>query len=310
MSSARTRDANAHTEPRTLLVADADSALLLSIRAWGTSEPESPESLLGRWLAADWQDRLLPARERIERLVPAEAVEQLRSSLHWQRRVRLDQVHPSWIGRALQDETLAVRKRIASGGLTTENAIDTDSESWAFTLWTERLVGGEPVHHDDAQAIMALANPARSISYRLCYLAGLAKVVIAGPSQEKDRDCSVLRERRKWFSDRLGILDARVGAWAARDLVLLERDGLPNERRRIAQLGLTTMARLLADADPFRVRWALQHLPYPIAKRIRTLMPPLHRRSMAISELESLILKTAWERLTLEERIGQMPPTT
>jgi hypothetical protein len=68
-------------------------------------------------------------------------------------------------------------------------------------------------------------------------------------------------------------------------------------------MGLHTLARLLADCDPFRTRWTLQHLPYPIAKRIRSLMPSLQRRSVGVSSLESLLLKTAWQRLNLEKRM-------
>jgi hypothetical protein len=63
------------------------------------------------------------------------------------------------------------------------------------------------------------------------------------------------------------------------------------------------MARLLADCDPFRVRWTLQHLPYAIAKRIRSLMTLAPKRSVAVARLDSLLLKAAWDRLTLEGRV-------
>jgi hypothetical protein len=68
------------------------------------------------------------------------------------------------------------------------------------------------------------------------------------------------------------------------------------------------LARLLADCDPFRVRWTLQHLPYAIAKRIRSLMTLALKRSSAVARLDSFLLKAAWERLTLERRIALAHP--
>lgn len=49
-----------------------------------------------------------------------------------------------------------------------------------------------------------------------------------------------------------------------------DHDAHPLEdRRSVARLGLVTIGRLLTRVDPLRVRWTLQHLPYPIAKIIR-----------------------------------------
>jgi hypothetical protein len=74
-------------------------------------------------------------------------------------------------------------------------------------------------------------------------------------------------------------------------------------RHQAARIGLTTLARLLAVAEPFRLRWALQHWPYPIAKLIRSLMPPATSRPPELSQGETLILQTAWDRLNLEGRL-------
>jgi hypothetical protein len=79
-------------------------------------------------------------------------------------------------------------------------------------------------------------------------------------------------------------------------------------RRHKARIGLVTFARLLADAEPFRLRWALQHWPYPIAKLVRSLMPPTGRRSTSLLDWESLVLKTAWDRLNVEGRLSLDPP--
>ena len=81
-------------------------------------------------------------------------------------------------------------------------------------------------------------------------------------------------------------------------------------RRRQARIGLLTMARLLADAEPFRLRWALQHWPYPLAKLVRSLMPPAGGRSASMLEWESLVLKTAWDRLNVEGRLPFSLPHT
>jgi hypothetical protein len=68
------------------------------------------------------------------------------------------------------------------------------------------------------------------------------------------------------------------------------------------------MARLLADCEPFRLRWALQHWPYPIAKLIRSLLPGVASRPGSLLEWETLILKTAWDRLHLEGLLGTAWP--
>ena len=52
------------------------------------------------------------------------------------------------------------------------------------------------------------------------------------------------------------------------------------------------------------MRWALQHVPYPIAKRIRSIMSASPSMSQQVMRLESVVLKTAWTRLTLENRLS------
>ena len=56
---------------------------------------------------------------------------------------------------------------------------------------------------------------------------------------------------------------------------------------------------LLADFEPFRLRWALQHWPYTIAKLVRALMPPAAKRSPVMMHVESEVLKAAGDRLNL-----------
>ena len=74
-------------------------------------------------------------------------------------------------------------------------------------------------------------------------------------------------------------------------------------RLHAARIGLFTVARLLADSEPFRLRWALQHWPYPIVKLTRSLMSDASSRTPVILRGEAQVLKSAWERLTLEGRL-------
>ena len=48
------------------------------------------------------------------------------------------------------------------------------------------------------------------------------------------------------------------------------------------RIGLFTFARLLADSEPFRLRWALQHWPYPIVKLARSIMSDPPSRATAV----------------------------
>ena len=79
------------------------------------------------------------------------------------------------------------------------------------------------------------------------------------------------RARIEWFRDRLAFAGPEFGAVARHDVKSPPGSKLPR-RRRTARLGLLTIARLLVDCEPFRVRWALQHWPYSIAKLTRSLM--------------------------------------
>jgi hypothetical protein len=318
---------------------DANRALLLCALTWGLPEqissPDLPspsrietrnEHSPWRWLEPGWRHRLSIAwDEHKNKLDPAEALELLRQSLRFQSHADLDQVHPSWWARALQDESPAVQRLIGSqgpealteavlatlkltpGDLRPDRDPDPEVLSWVLSLWTERLVGGEPLCLDEPPVIVALASHSPIQRYRLCHAAGLAKIVLANAPETMMDNRPLDQERRGWFLERLAPRDPRAEEWASRDLRTVVR--WENSRRRqVALLGLATMARLLADCDPFRVRWTLQHLPYPIAKRIRSLMPGPQKRSIAASCLESLLLKTAWERLTLEGRVTLAHP--
>ena len=75
-----------------------------------------------------------------------------------------------------------------------------------------------------------------------------------------------------------------------------EQDG---RRRELALLGLTSLARLLLELDTFRVRWALQHVPYSIAKRIRSIMAVETSHHSRHLQMDSILLRAAWQRLAM-----------
>jgi hypothetical protein len=224
-------------------------------------------------------------------------------------------IHPTWLLRAVQDESPAVRAIVAahgpeavrralaaSGGLARpDRPPHPEALAWVSALWTERLVGGAIESADDPPAIVALTRPSPPEGYRLWHAVGQVKALLA---TGLDPAAGV---RASWTFERLGTPPPQTQSWALRDLERVQKARV-GRRRRTALLGLVTLARLLADCEPFRVRWALQHLPYPIVKRVRSLMPPDPKRSDAVARLEDLILRTAWDRLVLEDRIATPYP--
>jgi hypothetical protein len=190
--------------------------------------------------------------------------------------------------------------------LIAERPGDDQVRAWVLSLWTERLVGGEPERADDPPAIVALTRLAPRSGYRLCDAAGLAKLAVAGEEPKKDLHRQPLRARWEWLQARLATADAGVQEQARRD-VQAGSANVPS-RHGAARIGLLTIARLLADCEPFRVRWALQHWPYPLAKLTRSLMPPASQRSAHWLQWEFIVLRAAWDRLGLEGRLPMAWP--
>ena len=312
------------------LVLNADLALLLSLEAWGFPGVTGTEGALasGPWrrLEPGWQERLRLLEENNHAVTtPYAAREQLLLSHRLQSRADLTRVHPSWWIRALKDESPAVRAAVGSLGLPERGtssrsprdpAADSDGENpfpnpevfrWVLALWTERLVGGEPVQVNEPWVIVAIAGLSPVSLYRLCKACGLGKMVLAADPGGSASLSQLDRDRREWFHDRFTELfgpdEIRPRDWARREV---ERNAEPHQvrpRRRLATLGLITLGRLLAPCEPFRVRWTLQHLPYLIAKRVRAIMSHKSTANETLVGLESLILKAAWQRLTLEGRL-------
>jgi hypothetical protein len=133
-------------------------------------------------------------------------------------------------------------------------------------------------------------------------MAGLAKTMLAANKPGKGRMLELERDRDAWFRDRLASIDSEFRTRARTDVHTIAETKLPR-RIHAARIGLFTFARLLADSEPFRLRWALEHWPYPVVKLTRSLMSDASSRAPVILRGEAQLLKSAWERLTLEGRL-------
>jgi hypothetical protein len=78
----------------------------------------------------------------------------------------------------------------------------------------------------------------------------------------------------------------------------------PAEPHAETRAGLIGFARLLSSVDPYRVRWALQHVPYRLAKSMRNLIGTTAKRRPTLESWESGLLLIAWRQLFDEGRIS------
>ncbi len=288
-----------------------DEALVASLAAWAGVEGLP---LLGRFGSQR-------ARRLVRALVPtapAEPIESLRKVRSAQNEPDAARVHASWYIRALQDESPAVRRIVAAAAegplrpvliaalglsdadLAPDHAADPRMCEVALTLWTERLVGDVPPRPDDCSAVLALTTLGPVGLYRLLRLCGLAKRILGG-------DVAIVSPRRV-TTDRLAALRARLASPIDARLVrLAEKDWVAAAslgRHRLAGTGLATIGRLLAKAEPYRVRWALQHVAYPVAKRLRIAASRAESSVREVQVLEGRVLDAAWGRLREEARLA------
>ena len=295
---------------------EADRVLLLALRAWAPAGPG------GRWAS---RRRAIPTRgswpgssprgpgacatstrtARPERATGPRRGERLREAHRTEARVDLARVHPSWWARGLREESPAVRRAVVAAApgpirpgcrrsscsttTTCGRSVRPIPRSWRgrASLWTERLVGGEPRKADDPPVIVAMAGLSPRDGYRLCRYAGEIKLALAG------------QRRAEWADDFAATAGPEFAVIARHDVRSTPGRRSCPARRLPARIGLLTIARLLADCEPFRVRWALQHWPYAIAKLVRALMPPAAKRSSVMMHVESEVLKAAGDRLRL-----------
>jgi hypothetical protein len=220
-------------------------------------------------------------------------------------------VHPSWYVRALQEEAPSVQRvviREAAEPLRTllirELAVDPDdlepdgpadpsALETALTLWTERLVGDLPPTPDDPPAVVALTHLSPIGLYRLLRLCGIAKRVLLGETDGLDP------ARREFLTSRIQPPeDPRLLQIATNDVTAAASFG----RHALAGLGLMTLGRLIGKVEPYRLRWALQHVPYPVAKRLRGLASQQVAAVKSVQAWELGFLNAASERLEIEGR--------
>ncbi|HWE35679.1 MAG TPA: hypothetical protein VG406_03840 [Isosphaeraceae bacterium] len=290
----------------------ADRALVRASGVWGRAGWIEARARL----ATEW-------RERIGAIVagPDGAREALRDEHAAWARPDLARIDPSWFERALREESTAVRRAVVArlpaafrGALMGSLGLkDEDLESdrpphegalaTAMALWSERLVGGPSATDEDAGVVRAIARHDRRGRYKVLHLAGLAKLAYALGMLELG-DAGALRprdrERVEHFRGVWGDTDTPLGHVARDDLAAGRRDGL----RGLPHLGLVTIGRLLGDVEPMRARWALQHLPYSVARQARAWMtlPVTLVPARALLAWEGRVLDVALDRLDAESR--------
>ncbi len=279
----------------------AENALLDAISAWGGADADR---LLSRFATP-------PRRHPQPQPDPLERLRMVRDA---QATHDPSRVHLSWSVRALREESESVRRAVinglddplrttlrdASGLLEADLVPDTPADPGAVararSLWTERLVGDLPNGPDDLPAIVALTETSPIGLYRLLRLCGFLKLaMVPGDGTRED---GPVRVARRDVARSLAPTDPRLLAIADRDATAARSLG----RHWLAGLGLITLGRLLAKADPYRVRWALQHVPYDVAKRLRAAASAAEAGVRAVATMERSLLDTAWSRLRDEGR--------
>jgi hypothetical protein len=298
----------------------SDRTLLLAFAAWGDPGFEAGSSRFSK----DWRDRLRLAWTSMARTSSSEALAQLQSEHEASARPDLSRVHPSWLVRALKSESpavqLAVTARVSSpirrelcralkldsGDLQLDRPADPEATRWSLALWTERLVGDVPVRDDDPPVVDAMTKLGPRDLARLVKVSGLVKHAFAldgsnltNLDESTARFTPIDRVRLVFFRRCIGQADPRLVPLARLDLQTVEGD----HRRGHSHVGLLTFGRLLGAVEPHRARWASQHIPYSIARRMRIKETPTLPRKALLS-WEAWILEAARARLLSEGRLA------
>lgn len=289
-------------------LSSVDRDLLDAYRAWGGQHAgeEFDHFPAARRASLRWASKLGRGDDR------EVALDRLRREHAAQARPDLARVHVSWWVRALRDEPESVRRAVIAGlpagladalvaefqlspdDLIPDHPPDPGAVSQALALWSSQLVGDLPERDDDPLVVVAVTALDAPTLTRLIRVTGLAKWALV------DRRPNGLGtgdgERFAHFRATLTAADPVFVRVATRDVDELGGDDLP----AVARAGLTTFARLLNAAEPYRARWALQHLPYPTARSLRALMGPGGRKMPMLARWESDVLGAAWKRLHAE----------
>jgi hypothetical protein len=291
--------------------------MLAAVAAWGGNNT----ARLWVRFSPVWRDRL--AKVPPQRIDPETARKGLSRVHAATARADPKRVHPSWYVRALQEESAAVRLAVVAASaeplrtaLRTGLGLSDDDVKperpphpvvvrWAQSLWTERLVGGPPPSPADEPVVSIFAGlPNADARDQFAAVVGLAKwaFALSAPGVPGDFESRhplepADRERVDAFRAVWGQADPRLGHVAHLDLSAAE-----SSTPFLSKLGLVTIARLLSAVEATRTRWVLQHLPYDVAKFVRskTSLANITVPRRAVLEWEGKILKAADERFRAE----------
>lgn len=258
--------------------ATRDRCLSRAFQVWGRADRRDWERL-----APEWRDCLRGHDSACE--TPEAARAALESDHRAGARPDFTRIHPSWLLRALKGEPAAVTSVIATfaaepvaaalrdaagAGTPLSQAPHPDVLNALMALWSERLIGGPPPSPLDPPAILVLADcDWPRVASRLRAI-GLAKIAY-------DPQAAFQTE---WPTEFAAPFQRVRKAWGERDprltqVTRIDRHACESrERLDLGRLGLLTVARGLVACEPTRVRWALQHLPYKVAKQVRAAMSP------------------------------------
>ncbi|WP_152049549.1 hypothetical protein [Tautonia marina] len=301
----------------------ADEALLLAFLAFGKRPDDDPA-----WhrLSESWRSRLDEALPTLAyRFPPASARDRLANDHAAEAHPDLFRIHPSWWVRALRKESPSIRQAVIAYapdpvGPALRRAFadapdpevvatyppDPEALDWVLTLAGERFVGG-PIRRDDDPPIVRVIAALDARGYaRILTALGLAKLAYAEQYDAvRARDRTRLQTLRASLpAPRLELVDLAVAELAA-----LRVEARDNPVHNLpARLGLGSLGRLLTEVEPHRARWALQHLPYHIARDLHKFMKPemFPLPSADLMDWEAALLRAAIVLLAREGRIDPL----
>lgn len=282
-------------------------------------------ALLQSWEAAGVpRDIVEPIDTTGDRTDSAHARALLRSVHQVQRVCDLNHVHDSWILRTLRHETTAIRAavlaslpedrqeqlartlQVSPSGPIAGSPAHPDVIAWLRRAWSEWLVGDLQSLPDDPAVIQVITTwKSRDLS-RLLFRIALAKWSYlckregdAAPKSLSPEEMLHFRSFRETWGPRSDPLVALAQRdfQKARDLASAE----------LARIGLVTIGRLLSVVNAYRARWAMQHLPYDVAKALRPHMtldlPGVHPEDLV--SWESRILEIAARTVSCVDRTAR-----
>jgi hypothetical protein len=284
----------------------ADRALLRAVQVWGRAN----DARFWERFRPEWRESLRTDEDE-SRAGRTAVGDVLRRSHAAEARPGLEHVHPSWWVRALKQESPSVQRAVAAhadpalrpilqhglgldpADLASDHPPHPDALRWALGLWAERIVGDMPRRADDPPVILALTRLGLREVIVLAQATGLVKLALASESPTLT---SRARARFEDFLRRANEAPPTSRSLALRDVGAF----VSNRGRGRSRLGLISFGRLLAAVEPYRTRWALQHLPYSLARSIR---PAIKDPGGRLAAWEGENFRIAWDRLVAEGRL-------